>query len=147
MKRNQLLADAILSTAGDAIIAADTQGKITFWNPGAERVFGFSATEAMGKSLDIIIPESLRERHWAGYRQIMAGGESHYGDGDVLAVPAVTKAGKRISVEFTIIRERADGDHLTGLAVIMRDVTSRFDEIRKLKRQLAELGSHSLIPR
>jgi PAS domain S-box-containing protein len=138
MDRHEILTKAVLSTAADAIVAADSDGKIFFWNPGAERVFGFSSADAMGQSLDIIIPEQLRKRHWAGYREVMASGESRYGHGDLLAVPALTKAGNKISVEFTIVPLRGEKGDLIGLAAIMRDVTKRFEEMRKLRRQLSE---------
>jgi PAS domain S-box len=137
MDCEELLRQAVFSTASDAIVAADTEGNIFFWNPGAERIFGFSRIEAVGASLDIIIPERLRKRHWDGYRNVMATGESHYAHGDILAVPALTKAGNRISVEFSIIPLRGETGTLVGLAAIMRDVTKRFDETRELKRQLA----------
>ena len=85
----------------DAIIYADAKGLIAFWNKGAERIFGFSDAEALGKPLDIIIPESLRKRHRSGFEQTVHSGKSRYGAGDVLAVPALRKDGTRISVEFT----------------------------------------------
>lgn len=132
-----VLATAILSTASDAIVAADKEGIITFWNPGAERIFGYTSGDAVGQSLDIIIPERLRARHWEGYRHVMAGGESRYGHGDLLAVPAVRKDGTGLSVEFTIVPLRDEAGALTGLAAIMRDVTRRFEETRELKRRLA----------
>jgi PAS domain S-box-containing protein len=137
MNGNEILSKAVLSTVADAIIAADKEGKISFWNPGAERIFGFSSADAVGQSLDIIIPEQLRKRHWDGYQHVMATGESRYGSGDVLAVPAITKAGSRISVEFTIAPLRGESGDLVGLAAIMRDVTKRFEELRQLKRELA----------
>ncbi|MBV8591968.1 MAG: PAS domain S-box protein, partial [Acetobacteraceae bacterium] len=89
--------------APDAIIYADATGLIAFWNQGAERIFGFSAAEALGQSLDIIIPENLRKRHWDGFAATMRTGNSRYGLGDLLAVPALRKDGTRISVEFTIL--------------------------------------------
>jgi PAS domain S-box-containing protein len=135
MERHEILTKAILSTPADAIIAADRDGKIFFWNPGAERVFGFACAQAVGRSLDIIIPERLRKRHWRGYSEVMASGESRYGHGDILAVPALTKTGNTISVEFTIIPLRGEAGDLVGLAAIIRDVTKRFEEMRKLKQQ------------
>ena len=132
-----ILGDAILATNSDAIVAADKSGNIFFWNPGAERIFGYSNAEAIGRSLDIIIPERLRQRHWDGYRQVMESGESRYGHGDILAVPGITKDGKGISLEFTIIPLRGDAGRLVGLAAIMRDVSARFEELRALKRRLA----------
>lgn len=132
------LAKAILGTTSDAIIATDKHGLVTFWNPGAARIFGFTAAEAIGQSIDLIIPENLRARHWEGYRRVMATGESRYGEGDLLAVPAMTKDGRRISVEFTIVMTRDAHGQPSGTAAILRDVTARFEKMRKLRRQIAE---------
>jgi PAS domain S-box-containing protein len=131
-----LIADAILHSGSDAIVAADEHGMIRFWNPGAVRLFGYSADEANGRTLDLIIPERLRQRHWDGYGRVMASGRSRYGESDVLAVPALRKDGATISVEFTIAPLRSDG-RMVGLVAIMRDVSKRFEEVRTLRRQLA----------
>jgi PAS domain S-box-containing protein len=136
------LGQALLRSASDAIVATDREGRITFWNPGAERIFGFSAAEAAGQSLDIIIPENLRARHWEGFRHAMATGTSRYGHGDLLSVPALTKDARRISVEFTIIMLR-EGQEVAGTVAVMRDVTKRFEEVRQLRRKLAEAGGKS----
>jgi PAS domain S-box-containing protein len=132
-----VLADAVLRTNSDAIVAADKDGIIRFWNPGAERIFGHASGDAIGQSLDIIIPERLRARHWLGYRQVMATGESRYGHGDVLAVPGIRKDGGRISLEFTIVPLRDETGQMIGMAAIMRDVTSRFEELRALRQKAA----------
>jgi|SRR6478609_4339813 len=131
------LGTAILATASDAIIATDRGGVVNFWNPGAMRIFGYTPSEAIGQSLDLIIPENLRARHWDGYRRVMETGESRYGAGQLLSVPGVTKDGRRISVEFTIVMLRDRENRPAGTAAILRDVTDRFEEIRKLKRELA----------
>src|SRR5687767_11482427 len=102
MDLKQVLAEAILFSRSDAIIAADREGAIFFWNPGAERIFGYSSAHAVGRSLDIIIPTRLRERHWAGYRRVIEAGRSRYDHGDILAVPGMTSDGRGISLEFTI---------------------------------------------
>ena len=138
MSFSNTVAEAVLSTSSDAIIAADKEGTIAFWNPGAERIFGYARGTAIGKSLDIIIPERLRKRHWDGYRQVIETGESRYEHGDVLAVPGVKEDGSSVSIEFTIVPLRADTGELIGLAAIMRDVTHRFEEMRALKGKLAE---------
>jgi len=122
----------------DAIVYADAEGLIRFWNAGAERTFGFSETEALGQSLDIIIPESLRKRHWDGYAETMRTGKSRYGDGETLAVPALRKDGTRISIEFTIMAFRDEAGRMVGIAAILRDVTKRFEEIKALRKQLAQ---------
>jgi PAS domain S-box-containing protein len=132
------LIEAILGTISDAIIATDADGLISFWNPGAVRIFGFTSEEAVGSSLDLIIPESLRARHWAGYNRVMTTGESHYGQGDLLSVPGLTKDGRRVSVEFTIVLLHDEGRKPVGTAAILRDVTKRFEEARELRRQLTE---------
>jgi PAS domain S-box-containing protein len=137
MQITDALARAVLSTKSDALIAADKKGVITFWNPGATRIFGFSEAEAIGQSLDIIIPERLRQRHWDGYDKTMATGESRYGESDLLAVPAVRKDGTALSIEFTIMMLRDAGGGIIGIAALLRDVTRRFEEVRALKRQLA----------
>jgi PAS domain S-box-containing protein len=136
---DDIIGDAILSASADAIIAADKEGAIIFWSPGAERIFGFAKAEALGRSLDIIIPTRLRKRHWAGYRRVMESGESRYGRGDVLAVPGTVKDGRQLSLEFTIVPLRDGSRGLIGLAAIMRDVTERFEETRALKRKVAEM--------
>jgi PAS domain S-box-containing protein len=131
------LARALLSTRSDAIVAADAKGIITFWNPGAERMFGHPSSQAIGHSLDLIIPERLRKRHWDGYFRVMQGGPSRYESGDILAVPAIKVDGTRISVEFTIVPLRHKAGYLTGLVAIILDVTKRFEEVQILKRNLA----------
>lgn len=137
MVRNDKLIEALLGTQSDAIIATDHSGIVNFWNPGAERIFGFSADEAIGQSLDLIIPENLRARHWDGFNRVMVTGESHYGHGDLLSVPALTKSGQRVSVEFTISMLKDEQMRPAGTVAILRDVTKRFEEMRALRRQLA----------
>ena len=137
------LGDALLNSASDAIVATDRDGLIVFWNPGAERIFGFTADEAAGRSLDLIIPENLQARHWEGFRRTMETGISRYGHGDLLSVPGLTRDGRRISVEFTIVLLRNDRQEIAGTVAVMRDVTRRFEEVRELKRRLAQAGAPS----
>jgi len=132
------IAAALLSTRSDAVIAADHDGIICFWNPGAERIFGHAEGDAVGQSLDIIIPERLRQRHWDGFRHTMATGQSRYGEGEMLSVPALRKDGATISVEFTIVPLRSAAGEMTGIIAIMRDATKRFEEVRALRRKLAD---------
>lgn len=127
----------LVRDTADAIIYADAEGRIGFWNAGAERIFGFSAAEAIGKSLDIIIPESLRARHWNGYRESVRSGKSRYGAGEVLAVPALRKDGTRISVEFTILPFHDKAGRTLGMAATLRDVTKRFNEMKVLRAAVA----------
>jgi len=123
--------------APDAIVYADAAGMIAFWNKGAERIFGFSEAEAIGKSLDIIIPENLRKRHWDRFAQTVRTGKTRYGAGDLLAVPALRKDGARISIEFTILPFFDRAGRILGIAAILRDVSKRFEEIKALRNELA----------
>jgi PAS domain S-box-containing protein len=110
------LGRAVLEAAADAIILADREGVIRFWNAGAERLFGFSAAEALGRPLDIIVPEPQRTRHWAGFSRVMETGKSRYGAGEVLAVPGLRKDGGRISLEFTIVPLHDPAGRMEGWA-------------------------------
>jgi PAS domain S-box-containing protein len=127
----------LAAEAPDAIIYADARGLIRFWNTGAERIFGFSQLDALGSSLDIIIPERLRKRHWDGYARTIRTGVTRYGAGDVLAVPAIRKDGLRISVEFTILPFTGQAGQVIGIAAILRDVSARFKEMKDLREKLA----------
>jgi PAS domain S-box-containing protein len=142
VKRDQL-ANSLLASEAEAIVAVDRDGLIWFWNPGAQRIFGFSEAEAIGQSLDLIVPDALRARHWSGFERVMASGETRYGSGDVLAVPALAKDGRRISVEFTIALLRDDLGAPSGMAAILRDVTARFEEMRALRGKIAALEAKS----
>jgi PAS domain S-box-containing protein len=138
MDLSDLIAESLLRTRSEAIIAADREGNICFWNPGAERIFGHAKADAIGRSLDLIIPERLRNRHWEGYRGTIATGKSRYGEGDVLAVPAQHKSGATISIEFTVLPLRDSSGAIIAIVAIIRDVTKRFEEIRQLRRRLTE---------
>lgn len=135
------IARALLEGEADAIVACDRDGIIQMWNAGAVRVFGFAAEEAVGQSLDLIIPERLRARHWDGWRHTIATGESRYSGGDTLSVPALRNDGAQISVEFTITPLRDAAGAITGLAAVMRDVTARFEEMKALRRQVRAASS------
>jgi PAS domain S-box-containing protein len=128
-------AATLLRTTPDAVVYADAEGLIRYWNAGAERIFGFVAAEAVGQSLDMIIPQSLRQRHWNGYRKTMATGETRYGTGHLLSVPAVRKDGSRISIEFTVTPFHDAAGRMLGIAAIMRDVTKQFEEMKALRQR------------
>ena len=128
---------AIVERTDHAVIVADAEGTIRFWNPAAEAMFGWPRADALGRSLDLIVPEKLRQRHWDGYWRVMATGETDYA-GRTLAVPAVRADGSRISIEFTVtLLPGADGS-VAGIAAIVRDVTAQWEERRALTRRLAE---------
>ena len=132
------LCQQIVEKAADAIVFADREGKIRLWNSGAELIFGYSAEEVLGQPLDLIVPENLRERHWEGYRRVMAIGVTKYGT-DVLAVPAIKSDGSRMSVEFTIVLLKDETGEPVGTAAIIRDATERWQREKELKKRLADL--------
>jgi len=136
----------IVENSPDAVVLGDREGKIRLWNAGAVAIFGFSAEEALGKSMDLIVPERLRARHWEGYDRTMATGVTRYGSGDLLAVPAITKDGRTISIEFTIqmLKDAAGG--IVGPVAIIRDVTKRFAREKELGRRLKELEAKAKSP-
>lgn len=136
------LGGAVIREIPDAVVYADREGAIRFWNAGAERIFGFSADEAVGRSLDIIIPERLRERHWVGYRQMMATGRSRYGAGDLLSVPAVTKSGATLSVQFTVAVIRGKDGAIDGIVAVLRDVTETYSEMKRLREIAKRHGAN-----
>jgi len=130
-----LLKQAI-ADAPDAIIISDREGNIRFWNNGAERIFGYSAAEAIDRTLDLIIPEKLRKRHWEGYYRVMASGDTKYKTG-LLSSPGVRKDGSRVSLEFSMVLLHDENGAMAGCASIMRDVTERFNKEKELKERLA----------
>ena len=129
---------ALVAALGDAVMVCDAAGAITLWNPACERMFGHTEAEVMGKTMDMIIPERLRKRHWEGYEKTMATGITKYGT-DVLRVPAVDKAGNSLSIAFTVAMLYGADGKVNAIASIIRDETSRFAEERALKKRVAEL--------
>jgi len=121
-----------------AILYADREGRIRLWNSGAEAMFGYRAEEALGESMDLIIPERLRARHWEGWARVMETGVTRYGR-EVLAVPATRKDGSRISVEFNILLLRAPTGEVLGAAATIQDVTERWQQQKEMKSRLAVL--------
>lgn len=127
----------LVSAVGDAIVVSDVNHSITLWNKGAERMFGYSEAEALGQSLDLIIPERMRRRHWEGYRKTMATGVTKYGN-DVLYVPAIDKAGRSFSIAFTVALLYAPDGKVSAIAAVMRDDTRRFEKDRTQRKRIAE---------
>jgi PAS domain S-box-containing protein len=133
----------LATEAPDGVLYTGKDGIIRFWNGGCQHIFGFAAHEAIGQSLDIIIPEPLRARHWSGFEKTMRTGESRYGAGELLSVPALRKDGRRISVEFSIIPFKDGTGAMTGMGAIMRDVTKRFEEMKALRAAAAAANKAS----
>ncbi|PFH12484.1 PAS domain S-box-containing protein [Collimonas sp. PA-H2] len=130
--------DQLIRAIGDAIVISDARGAITLWNPAAERMFGFSQDEALGKSLDLIIPERQRQRHWDGYQKTVTSGITRYGN-EVLRVPAVHKDGHALSIAFTVALLHTQANEVAAIVAVIRDESSRFVEDRALRKRLVEL--------
>lgn len=135
---DEWLAQAVVAAMPEALVVCDASGTIRLWNAGAQRVFGYSPSDAVGQNLDIIIPAKLRKRHWDGYHQTMATGQTRYGE-ELLSVPATHRDGHRLSIEFSVALLRNDDGRVVGISAIMREVTERRNEERALRGRLAEL--------
>ena len=133
---------ALVGAIGDAVIAADPAGAIVLWNPAAERMFGHTEADAMGKSLDLIIPQRQQQRHWDGYNKTMETGKTRYGN-DVLRVPAVHKDGHTLSIAFTVALLHAPGGKVSAIVAVVRDESARFAEERNLRKRLTELETQA----
>ncbi len=136
LRINDALYRYIVDEMPEAVIVSDREGLIRFWNSGAVDIFGYTGTEALGRSLDLIIPARWRERHWSGYRAAMKSGATRYGRA-LLAVPAERKDGRRISIEFSIMLPRDDEGNVLGAVAIVRDVTTRWQETEAMRKRLA----------
>ena len=127
---------ALVSHIGEAVIISDRDENILFWNPSAERIFGYTPEEALGKTLSIITPERFRERHSKGYFHTIQTGVTKYGN-TLLRVPAMHKDGRSISIAFSVSMLFDDKKQPIAIAAIVRDETERFQEDRNLKAKLA----------
>ena len=134
--------EQLANAMGDGVVISDAKGDIVFWNTSAERIFGYSAAEALGKSLDIITPERFRARHWDGYKKSMETGTTRYGS-TLLTVPALHKEGKALSIAFTVAMLMDEDGNVGAIAAIVRDDTERFQTDRELKKRIAELEAKS----
>jgi PAS domain S-box-containing protein len=132
------LSEQIVNESSDAIVFSDVGGIIRLWNRGAEEMFGYSPEQAVGQSLDLIIPENLRARHWEGYYRVMKSGETKYKTG-LLSSPGLRKDGTRISLEFSMAILRGDNGDIAGCASVMRDVTARFLKDKEIKERIKAL--------
>jgi PAS domain S-box-containing protein len=133
------LAARIVSGAPEAVLFAGRDGVIRLWNTGAEAMFGWSSAEAVGQSLDLIIPERQRGRHWESWDRVMETGVTRYGAGQLLAVPALRKDGATLSIEFSIQLLREEGGPILGAVAIVRDVTERWRREKELRQHVKEL--------
>lgn len=131
---------ALITQLGEAVIISDRDEKILFWNASAERIFGFTPDDALGKTLSIITPERFRERHSKGYFHTIQTGQTKYGH-TLLRVPAVHKDGRSISIAFSVSMLFDEQKQAIAIAAIIRDETERFQEERQLKAKLATYES------
>lgn len=130
--------EQLLKAIGDGVVVADASGNIIFWNAAAERIFGFTEQEAMGRSLDLIIPERQRQRHWDGYHKTMDTGQTRYGH-DLLRVPALHKEGRPLSIAFTVAMLYTPDQKVSAIVAIVRDETTRWTDERDMRKRIAEL--------
>ena len=129
---------ALVTGVGDGVMAANAQGLITLWNPACTRLFGFTEAEALGKSLDLIIPQRQQKPHWEGYDKTMATGITKYGN-DVLRVPAVHKDGHTLSIAFTVSMLHNPDGSVSAIVAVIRDESVKFAQERALKKRITEL--------
>ena len=128
----------LLECIGDAVIVADANEKIVLWNAAATRIFGYSEEEALGNTLDLIVPERQRQKHNEGYSKSMETGTTRYG-ASLLKVPAKHRDGRTLSIAFTVGMLFDEKHQASGVAAVIRDETERFAEERALKKRLSDL--------
>jgi hypothetical protein len=133
---NEWLYRRIIEDSGTAVVYGDTDGVIRLWNRGVEEIFGWTAEEAIGRSMDLIIPEKHRNPHNGGYSQVMKTGVTKY-DRTALAVPALTKDGRRISIEFSVVLLKDPYGEAVGVAAFLRNITERWERDKAFQIRLA----------
>lgn len=134
----EIAARIITETTLDAVVYADRSGVIRLWNDAAETMFGHSAEEAIGQSLDLIIPEKHQPAHWSGWDRVMKTKETRYG-ADPLSAPGVTANGEKVSLEFSITMLTDQAGEIEGIAAILRDVSKRWEREKELRVRVREL--------
>lgn len=128
----------LVMASADAIMACNAAGKITLWNAASERMFGYPEAEAVGQSLDIIIPQRQQARHWEGFHVTMASGITKYG-ASVLRVPAVHKDGHTLSIAFTVSMMHSADGKVSAIVAVVRDESVKFAEERALRKRISDL--------
>jgi PAS domain S-box-containing protein len=132
------LSQLIVTAAPIGIVFANRGGIIELWNPAAEAVFGYNSEEAVGQSLDLIIPKDLREAHWRGYRAAMTSGQTKY-SGQMLATRSRHKDGRKIYVELAFGIIKSDSEQILGALALARDITRRYTEEKSIRERMIEL--------
>ncbi|HVA44488.1 MAG TPA: PAS domain S-box protein [Acidimicrobiales bacterium] len=128
----------MVQTTPDAVVVVDAEGVIRYWNAGAERLFGFSVDAAVGHSLDLIIPEPFRKRHWEAFHAAVSTGSGKHGPDELLSVPAIRADGLKLSVEFTVALLGHE-NNINAVGAIIRDVTERRARESELRNRLRDL--------
>jgi PAS domain S-box-containing protein len=131
----------VVECIGDAMIIVDAHEKIVLWNPAATRIFGYSEEEALGNTLDLIVPERQRHRHNEGCRKSMDTGITRYGT-SLLKVPALHKSGSMLSIAFTVGMLFDEHQKVNGIVAMIRDETERYALENTLKQRIADLEAH-----
>ena len=132
----------ILRSMPEALVYADLEGIIRRWNPGAETVFGFSAAEALGQNLDLIIPERMRKAHWDGFNKAIVRGGTLPGRTSMIT-RSLHKSGEQIYVDMSFAMVKDESGKMLGSMAVARDATKRFLEEKSMRKQLAELAPKS----
>jgi len=132
------LCGRIVAQMPEAVILADRDGRIRLWNRGAETVFGYPAAAVMGQSLDIIIPEDLRQRHWDGYRRAVSAKRTRLG-ARALPTKAVRRDGATIYVELSFAILLDDAGAVIGALGVARDITESYTRQKAVRKRVAEL--------
>ena len=136
----------IIDQAPDAIIVSDRQGRIQLWNAAAERLFGHASAQAIGESLDIIIPERLRAAHWRAFDRAMESGQTRYG-GRTLTTRSMRRDGAKqyVDMSFALIKDETGA--VTGALAFVRDATERHESERAMRERIAQLERSSGVTR
>lgn len=143
--QNQLLdtlASGIVKAIPEAIIYADLEGRVRYWNRGAEEIFGFSADEAMGQSLDLIIPERMRQAHWDGYNKALKLGDTYSGRGSRVTRGLHKEEGRPLYVDMSFAIVKDNSGQVVGSLAVARDATERFTAEKEMRKQIAALSAN-----
>ncbi|NMF87533.1 PAS domain S-box protein [Aromatoleum petrolei] len=132
----------LVEQTADSIIFADGEGRIRIWNAAAEALFGFSREEAIGQSLDLIIPERLRAAHWEGFHRAVANGRTRLG-GRAVITRSLNAAGATIYVEMSFALVSDERGEVLGSVAMARDATQRREDERQLQQRIRALEEES----
>ena len=134
MEEQSKLAERILDHVADAVICTDRSGAIIRWNHASTALFGYSAGEVLGQSVELIIPEHLRAAHWRGFDAAMEKGATKL-EGRPILTRALHKSGRRLYVEMTFAIVKGDSEsEVLGAVAMARDVTERVEQERAARR-------------